>query len=170
MLIDSLKYAIARMEGYLDAAGNVIGRGRSGVNNNPGNLRDVWLTNQNRWWIWPSLPHDDQGFPRFPTPEAGWAALERDLQLKINKGMSLDQLISAWAPPHENDTAGYLANVAAWTGIPTGVQLRSVNVIGPPGGGASGEDVVFADTQPSRQVTGVILAGVGLLALYVIAD
>jgi hypothetical protein len=33
-------------------------------------------------------------------------------------GQSLTQLISAWAPPSENNTAAYIANVKDWAQIP----------------------------------------------------
>lgn len=109
--IDTLASAIARMEGF------TAGRGRGVVNNNPGNLRD-YRTAAGAWAIWPGLPHDDAGFPRFPSVSDGWAALKRDLGLKSARGMTLQQIIGAWAPASDgNDTAGYLANVSAWTGL-----------------------------------------------------
>lgn len=123
--IDQLAQAIARQEGAIDASGNWIGAGRSGRNNNPGNLRD-YRKQDGSWAIWPSLVHDDGGFPQFPTLSDGWAALKRDLGLKISRGDTLEALITAWAPPHENDTGSYIRNVANWTGIPTGVPLMNL--------------------------------------------
>lgn len=118
-LIEKLANAIARMEGY------TAKKGRGWTNKNPGNLRDVKLPG-GRWWIWPALPHDDKGFPMFRTDEDGWAALRRDLGLKIDKGMTLEQLINAWAPPVENRTDVYLENVAAWTGLPTTKRIKDL--------------------------------------------
>lgn len=111
--IRALADAITRMEGYAPGT-------RAWRNNNPGNLRDYKKTN-GQWAIWPTLPHDDKGFPQFATPEAGRAALERDLGLKVGRGMTLEQIIYAWAPPSDgNNTAQYLANVVAWTKMPAG--------------------------------------------------
>jgi hypothetical protein len=38
----------------------------------------------------------------------GWADLERQLELDASRGMTLEQAIYSWAPPNENNTAGYL--------------------------------------------------------------
>ena len=106
-LIDDLAAAISTQEGYGAAAGN-----RPTRNNNPGNLRDSSGT------IWPSLPHDSGGFVIVPSASAGWDALKHDLSLKAARGMTLEQTISAWAPAADgNNTAAYLASVAARTGL-----------------------------------------------------
>ena len=41
----------------------------------------------------------------------GWADLERQLQLFASRGMTLEMAIYEFAPPTENDTARYLADV-----------------------------------------------------------
>lgn len=118
-LINKLAKAIARQEGFFA----MKGLGWDG--NNPGNLRDVRLPS-GAWWIWPVLEHTSGGFPKFPTLSDGFAALERDLGLKIERGMTLKQLITAWAPPVENQTDVYIKNVATWTEIDPGVPLKSL--------------------------------------------
>lgn len=40
------------------------------------------------------------------------------VNLRIAEGQNLVQLITSWAPPSENATATYIANVKAWAGIP----------------------------------------------------
>jgi hypothetical protein len=52
----------------------------------------------------------------------------RDLGLKIARGLNLEQLISAWAPPSDgNDTASYVRFVAGRLGIPSDVPLQELS-------------------------------------------
>ena len=55
---------------------------------------------------------------QFDTLAHGIAAGYRQLWLNIARGMTLRQVITGWAPPNENNTQEYLANVQAWTKIP----------------------------------------------------
>lgn len=83
-------------------------RGPRGIrNNNPGNLRS-----------WGDTPRED-GFARFATPEAGLAAMIKNLQVQQSKhGLNtIAGIIGRWAPPNENDTAGYVGNVSKQTGF-----------------------------------------------------
>ncbi len=109
-LVTDLADAITRQEGANSA------------NNNPGNLMDQYRK------IWPQYPHahnDADNAPVvFPDPATGRAALEHDLAIKINRGMTLTSLLTMYAPPSENDTATYIAHVSSWTGIPTDVPLN----------------------------------------------
>lgn len=117
-IVDSIAQAIIRQEG--DAPGT-----RARRNNNPGNIWDgVGAGKSTR--IWPNLPTDDKGFVIYPSYEAGYAALLNDLQIKVNRGMTLEQLITMYAPPNENNTAAYIANVARWTGLPTSTPLNQL--------------------------------------------
>lgn len=111
-LLNKLVQAIIRQEGSL-------------IGTNPGNLRDC-----------PWFPIDGQGIRHYPDGEQvhyittdsgrfwkpatyaqGMAGLYHVLCLKIAEGMSLRQVIYHWAPPNENDTARYLADMQAWAGI-----------------------------------------------------
>jgi len=59
-----------------------------------------------------------RGFAAFPTPEAGQAATDKQFAAYAERGINtLTGLISRWAPPNENDTAGYIARVSKATGI-----------------------------------------------------
>ena len=83
-------------------------RGPRGIrNNNPGNLRS-----------WGDTPRED-GFARFATPEAGLAAMIKNLQVQQSKhGLNtIAGIIGRWAPPSENDTAAYVGNVSKQTGF-----------------------------------------------------
>lgn len=90
-----------------DASGTRSRAPRGIRNNNPGNLRS-----------WGDMPRED-GFARFPTPEAGLAAMIKNLQVQQSKhGLNtIAGIIGRWAPPNENDTAGYVGNVSKQTGF-----------------------------------------------------
>lgn len=83
-------------------------------NNNPGNIRrssDNWQG---------KIPHSqsqDAEFEQFYEIKWGLRALMIDLRTKINKGLNtLNKIINVYAPPSENNTQAYIANVADWTG------------------------------------------------------
>ena len=115
-LISDLADAITRQEGA----------GASVRYNNPGNLMDP----NNR--IWPEYPKAPSGEVIFPDPLTGRAALENDLSIKVNRGMTLASLLTMYAPPSQNDTATYIRNVSSWTGLPVDVPLNTFSDTGPP--------------------------------------
>jgi hypothetical protein len=102
-MIDKIASAIATAEGFFSPDPNVLPR----RNNNPGDLR---------------VPG---GGPirKFATKEEGIAWLYFQIALDIRRGLTLQQLISKWAPPNENNTANYIAETARRTGLPLDVPL-----------------------------------------------
>lgn len=70
-------------------------------NNNPGNIRA------------------GNGFATYPTPQAGLTAMGRNLIAYQDKhGINtIGGIVNRWAPPSENDTGGYVADVARQTGF-----------------------------------------------------
>lgn len=96
-----LAQAIAREEGF-GIPGTLPTR-----NNNPGDLRHAPDETH------PADAPDSVG--AFPDPADGWAMLERQLQLYASRGQTVQVMIEDnYAPPTENDSAQYLANVCAW--------------------------------------------------------
>ena len=82
-------------------------------NNNPGNLN---FAHQKGAVL---EPGPNARFARFPTPEAGLAAL-RDQLLLYNRRDGLDtvaSVIARWAPPSENNTTAYVRGVAHALGV-----------------------------------------------------
>lgn len=113
-LISSLAAAIKQQEGFYP--GSVAYR-----NNNPGNLMDPSGT------IFPKYPKDSRGFVIFPDLATGEAALENDLTIKVNRGMSITSLLNMYAPAAAgNNTPVYIANVAAATGIDPNTPLNQI--------------------------------------------
>lgn len=90
-----------------DASGTRSRAPRGIRNNNPGNLRS-----------WGDMPRED-GFARFPTPEAGLAAMIKNLQVQQSKhGLNtIAGIIGRWAPPSENETGSYVSSIAKQTGF-----------------------------------------------------
>jgi hypothetical protein len=85
-------------------------------NNNPGDLRpgDEWQ----------GMIGVNEGFIVFSDITWGIRALVRDLVNAINEGFdTITTLITHYAPPSENDTAGYIASVSSDTGLDPGLQL-----------------------------------------------
>lgn len=91
--------------------------------NNPGNLRPQGAST---------------GFQSFATPEQGENALYKDLLSKIDGSSpamqakfgkdyqpTLANVITTYAPPNENDTPGYIQNIAKQSGIDPNQNLRA---------------------------------------------
>lgn len=94
-------------------------------NNNPGNLRAGAG----------SIGVDSRGIAIFPDYATGEAALERQVDLNIGRGLSLSQFFGGkpgvypgYAPAADsNNPAGYTSTVAGWLGIDPNVPLSSVS-------------------------------------------
>lgn len=84
-------------------------------NNNPGNLRQ-----------WGDTPRDARGYAMFATPEAGLAATIKNLraQQQVHGLDTVQSIISKWAPPSENNTAGYISDVVKRTGFGANQKLN----------------------------------------------
>lgn len=80
-------------------------------NNNPGNLRDSGIS-------WQGRVGGNQGFVVFDTAQNGLRALAKDLITKSKRGLNtIATIIPVYAPPSENNTAAYIAQVASQTGF-----------------------------------------------------
>jgi hypothetical protein len=56
-------------------------------------------------------------FAAFPDAPSGFAALVHLCGFPKYKGGTLANLVQAWAPPSENNTGAYLANICRFTGL-----------------------------------------------------
>ena len=101
-LLYLLASAIATAEGWYHPDPLVVPRRL----HNPGNLRASPLERPK-----------DQGYVRFQNDQEGIAALYHQIAKHVLRGMTLRQLISAWAPPAENDTENYIRETARRCGI-----------------------------------------------------
>lgn len=89
------------------------------VNNNPGNLRFAGQ---------PGATPGEGGFARFPSPQAGVQALQRQIQLDAGRGLTLAQFINKYAPPVENDTNLYLQQMVQATGATPNTPVRNIDL------------------------------------------
>lgn len=82
-------------------------------NNNPGNIRK-----SKDDWQGLAADQPDGAFFTFESPVAGIRALAKILlNYQRKKGLhTIHDIISRWAPPSENDTAAYIAQVAKHVG------------------------------------------------------
>lgn len=116
--VDAIAAAIQTQEGYYP--GSLAYR-----NNNPGNLVYVGQ---------PGATAGAGGFASFQSYDAGLAALKNQIALDAARGTDVNgkptttvaELISSWAPPSENNTAAYIASVAAQTGFDPDAPLASL--------------------------------------------
>lgn len=89
------------------------------VNNNPGNLRFVGQQEATK---------GENGFAKFSSPEAGIKALESQIKLDASRGLTLQQFISKYAPPTENNTSQYLAQMTQMLGVPPTTKISNVDI------------------------------------------
>lgn len=75
-------------------------------NNNPGNLRESSLA-----------AGKSGGFAVFATRTIGNEAMWRQFGKDANRGLTLEGMITKYAPPSENNTALYLATVSRASGV-----------------------------------------------------
>ena len=89
------------------------------VNNNPGNLRFVGQQGATK---------GENGFAKFSSPEAGVKALENQIKLDVSRGLTLQQFINKYAPPTENNTNQYLAQMTQMLGVPPTTKISNVDI------------------------------------------
>lgn len=100
------------------AIGTQEGELTSHTNNNPGNLRFAHQLNATRPDGTTSGTLEDEPIAIFDSWADGICALFRDVWAKVAQKMTVRELISTYAPPNENNTTVYLADVLEWTELP----------------------------------------------------
>ena len=113
---------ISRMEGF-GIGGSVATR-----NNNPGNLRYAGQAG--------AVSTDASGFAVFGTPDEGWSALKRQIELDANRQLSIREFINKYAPPSENNTSNYLSFITDGLGLSADTNLASFVFNGGAGSGS----------------------------------
>lgn len=145
-LVASISQAIARQE---NANPNY---------NNPGNLQPQGFTYPGQ------IDTAANGDAIFATSQDGWNALNRQVQMNINRGLTLQQFFaggngySGYASAGAgNDPATYTANVASWTGIDPNTPL---NQISSPFAGSSTQPLIDLSGAASTASTADILSSI----------
>jgi hypothetical protein len=62
----------------------------------------------------------------WPTPEAAYDGVLRDLMAKARVGHTVESAIGKYAPPSENNTQQYIAFIESQTGVPRTTPLASL--------------------------------------------
>lgn len=94
-------------------------------NNNPGNIR-----HSSTVWQGQATQQNDASFVTFVSPEYGIRALAKVLQTYFSNGYdTVEEIISRWAPPTENDTGAYIRNVANALGVSSTAPLSPSTAI-----------------------------------------
>ena len=109
--------AIARQEGFGADPENLPTR-----RSNPGDIVDGPFAQSHG-----ALPSDGHRFAAFPDAATGFAAL-RALLTAHYLGMTVHDALNKYAPPVENDTSSYEANVCKWTGLTPQTVLTVENI------------------------------------------
>ena len=91
-------------------------------NNNPLNIR------HNADIFQGETKGNDTSFKTFETMPYGYRAAFVTLATYLSRGCNtIEKIISRWAPPNENDTEKYIANVEKWSGVPRSKVLTAGN-------------------------------------------
>lgn len=91
------------------------------ANNNPGNIRRTGIRWQGEV---PDAEKTDALFEQFVSAEWGVRAMAREIMTNIRRGQeTIREIITEWAPPNENPTEAYIANVSRRTNIDPDAQL-----------------------------------------------
>ncbi len=94
-------------------------RNRPQRNNNPVNLK--WANQKE------SVGKDEDGFAIFPTAPAGWRAAVAQIKLDQDRGLTLGEFVVKFAPPGENNTAKYLADVGSQVTARHDILLKNIS-------------------------------------------
>jgi hypothetical protein len=101
----TLMEAIAREEGFY------VARTLPNRRNNPGDIVEGTFAQAHG-----ALPTDGSRFAHFPSADVGFNAM-RSLLNAHYLGLTVSEALNKWAPPVENQTNSYIANVCKWTGL-----------------------------------------------------
>lgn len=112
-MFDQVAAAITQLEGFI-TPGSTPQYPNGSISyrlNNPGNLMFAGQKNAT------PVVLNGHTFASFPTLADGQAALDRQIAIDANAGLSLRQFVYKYAPPTENNSAKYLADLSSRLGM-----------------------------------------------------
>ena len=93
------------------------------VHNNPGNLKFMGQVGATK-----GEPAKDGGyFAKFSSAKDGVLALQKQIQMDINRGHTLESFITKYAPPKSNDTEAYIAKAMKTFGVDRSTKISKVS-------------------------------------------
>ena len=91
-------------------------------NNNPLNIR------HNADAFQGEIKGTDKAFKTFISMAYGYRAAFVTLATYLSKGLNtIEKIVTRWAPPNENNTAGYIANVERYSGVSRHKELTAAD-------------------------------------------
>lgn len=90
----------------------------AGQNNNPGNLKYVGQE---------GATLGQGGFARFNTPEEGYQALVRQIQLDQSRDLTVSAFVNKYAPPSENDTQTYIRQLTEALSVAPNSKIKNID-------------------------------------------
>jgi len=91
-------------------------------NNNPLNIR------HNSDKFQGEVTGTDKAFKTFVSMAYGYRAAFVILATYHSRGLNtIEKIVARWAPPNENNTAGYIANVERYSGVPRNKELTAAD-------------------------------------------
>lgn len=94
-------------------------------NNNPGNIE--WVSDPARRWL--GMVGKDGRYGVFDSAAHGVRAIGGELRANFRRGQNtIAEIIGEWAPPSDNDTDAYIADVADALGVDENLPLSSVRI------------------------------------------
>ena len=91
-------------------------------NNNPLNIR------HNSDKFQGEVTGTDKAFKTFISMAYGYRAAFVTLATYLSRGLNtIEKIVARWAPPNENNTAGYIAKVEKYSGVPRNKELTAAD-------------------------------------------
>jgi len=149
---------IKRIEGYLPPGTPGYPNGSLAYqNNNPGNIRYTSYYASN-FGATPGV----SGYAKFPSYEAGYAALERQITLDAGRGLTILGMMSKYAPASDgNDPVAYAEAIASSLGVPVDTPVSQVIWDQTPASGFMPPELL--PDRGDRQVSEAGFGGMGLI-------
>ena len=98
-----------------------LGGTRAWRNNNPGNIQAGEFTNGE------GAIGSDGRFAVFPTEQQGMDAIVTLLRRPSYQALTIRGAVFRYAPPNENNTAGYVATISRVTGLDPETRMNTLN-------------------------------------------
>lgn len=95
-------------------------------------------------------------FAAFPSTEAGIVAGLKQIKLDQSRSLNLSQFINKYAPPNENDTTGYIKDVANLTGTTPNTPLKHIDTVALAKAVAKRESSVDLPTEILSKMVGLL--------------
>lgn len=115
-LRNGVRYVMSNGENIERRGGTIAWR-----NNNPGCIR------YSEQAVELGATGKANGFAVFPDEETGMRAIESLLKTEKYRDLTIGAAITRYAPPHENNTEGYIANLCRMTGLSNTLKIRDLN-------------------------------------------